>query len=219
MRGNYEISLSNGGMSAKADLQSLTTIQAETGCDEVNNEPPSQNSQEASTRSPSRSRSSVPNPFDSQSSLENENGSHSMYRNTLETNVKELTRWVARRKSLIRRIIDKLHLSKSYLPGHVKGEIDQIIHSRESSFLLILRRAYAFIAVNEYCSGYGKVAAIEDLDSDFLMYVSSESILSRLERPLSLEKCLGSFIFSKRILRFDTPPQIANTDSETLIQI
>ena len=183
-------------MSAKADLQSLTTTQATTGCDQVNNKPPSPNSQEASSKSPRRSGSSVPRPFDSQSSLENENGSHGTCRITLETNVKELTRWIARRKTLIRRIIDKLHLSKSYLPGHVKGEVDQIIHSREFPSLLNLRKAYAFVGVNEYCSGYGKVAAIENLDSDFLMYVSPESIPSLLERPLSHETCLGSFIFS-----------------------
>lgn len=114
------------------DLQSLTRNQTETGRDQINNEP---NSQEASIKSPSRSGSSVPCPFDSQSSLENEDGSH------------------ARRKSLIGRIIDKLHLSKSYLPGHIKGEVDQIIHS-----------------LNEYCSGYGKVAAIENLDPDFSIY-------------------------------------------------
>lgn len=40
------------------------------------NDPPSPNSQEASIRSPSRSDSSLPYRFDSQSSLENENGSH-----------------------------------------------------------------------------------------------------------------------------------------------
>ena len=35
------------------------------------------------------------------------------------------------RKPLIRRVMESLHLSKSYLPGHVKGEVDQIIHSRK----------------------------------------------------------------------------------------
>ena len=95
--GNYDLRLmpDNGkiiGMSAKADLRSLTTKHAETGCDQVNHEPPSPNSQDASIRSPSRSGSSVPYPFDSQSSLENENGSHRMYHNTVETHVKQLTR-------------------------------------------------------------------------------------------------------------------------------
>lgn len=74
------------------------------------------------------------------------------------------------------RIIDKLQPSKRYLPGHSKGEVDQIIHSRRSSPLFCDRQAYAFIAVNEYCSGYGKVAAIENLDPDFSMYAFSESL-------------------------------------------
>ncbi len=120
-------------MSAKADLQSLTTKHAETGCDQVSHEPPSPNSQEAPTGTPSRSGSSVPYPFESQSSLENENGSHGTYHYTLETHVKQLTRWLARRKSLISRIVEMLHLSKSYLPDHVKGEVNQIIPSRKFS--------------------------------------------------------------------------------------
>lgn len=102
---------------------------------QVNNEPASPKSQEASIESPSGIGSSTPFPFDSQSSLENEDGSR------------------ARGKSLVGRIIERLHLHKSYLPGHVKGEVDQIIHS-----------------LNEYCSGYGKVAAIENLDPDFTIY-------------------------------------------------
>lgn len=120
------------------DVQSLTIEEADRDCDKVNNEPPSPNSQEASTESRSLSGSSVPYPFDSQSSLENESGSHGMYHNKVDT-LPELTRRLARRKSLLERIIEKLHLSKSYLPGHVKGEVDQIIHSRWSSLYLVLR--------------------------------------------------------------------------------
>lgn len=86
-----------------------------------------------------------------------------------------MTSWLARRKGAIRRIIDKLHLSKSYLPGHAKGDVDQIIHSRKFSPLSLVGQAYAVIAVDDYCAGYGKVAAVEDLDSDFLMCVFSES--------------------------------------------
>lgn len=152
------------------DAQSLTIEEADKDRAKANNEPPSPNSREASTNSPSLSGSSVPYPFDSQSSLENESGSRGMYHDKVDT-LPELTRCLARRKSLFERIIEKLHLSKNYLPGHVKGEVDQIIHSRWSSSRSLLRQAYASIAVNEYCSGYGKVAAIENLDQDFSMYV------------------------------------------------
>lgn len=112
-----------------------------------------------------------------------------------------MTQRSARRKSLIGRIIDKLHLSKSYLPGHIKGEVDQIIHSRKSSRLLNVRQAYAFIAVNEYCSGYGKVAAIENLDPDFSMYVFSESMFPPFEQNLSLGTCLRT-VQSRNLLIF-----------------
>lgn len=43
--------------------------------------------------------------------------------------------------------------------------------ARKPSPLLVVRQAYTLSVVNEYCSGYGKVAAIENLDSDFLMCV------------------------------------------------
>lgn len=65
------------------DLQSFTANQAEIGRDKVNNETSSPNSQEASIDCPSGIGSSIPYPFDSQSSLENDNGSHGMYRNTV----------------------------------------------------------------------------------------------------------------------------------------
>ncbi|KAF6237537.1 hypothetical protein HO173_004427 [Letharia columbiana] len=87
------------------DLQSSTTNYAQAGRDQVYENPSSP------TESPRHSVSSLPYPFDSQSSLENDNGSHA---------------W---RRSLIARIIDTFQLSKSYLPGHVKGDVDQIIHS------------------------------------------------------------------------------------------
>ena len=127
-----------------------------------------------------------------------------------------MTQHSARRKSLIGRIIDKLHLSKSYLPGHVKGEVDQIIHSRKSSRLSVVRHAYAFIAVNEYSSGYGKVAAIEDLDPDFSMYVFSESIFPPFEQVLSLGTCLG-VSDSKSVKLLDSSLQTGNTDGEAVI--
>lgn len=116
-------------------LNSGTTKHAETTRDQTNNELPSPNSPEASTTSLSHSGSSIPYPFESQSFLRNENAGQ------------------AKGMSLVGRIIDKLNLSQSYLPGHVKGEVDQIIHS-----------------LNQYCSGYGKVAAIENLDPQFLMF-------------------------------------------------
>ncbi|KAL9075474.1 MAG: hypothetical protein Q9161_001546 [Pseudevernia consocians] len=59
----------------------------------------------------------------------------------------------ARKTTLVRRIIEKFHVLESHLPGYIKGEVDQIIPS-----------------LNDYCSGYGKVAAIENLDSEFLIY-------------------------------------------------
>lgn len=52
---------------------------------QVNNEPASPKSQEASIESPSGIGSSTPFPFDFQSSLENEDGSHGTYRNTVES--------------------------------------------------------------------------------------------------------------------------------------
>ena len=66
------------------DLQSVTRNQKEIGRDQINNQPPSSNSREASLKSPSRSDSSIPYPFDSQSSLENEDGNHGMLGNTIE---------------------------------------------------------------------------------------------------------------------------------------
>lgn len=187
------------------DLQSLTIEEADRRRDKVNSEPPSPNSPQASTKSPSLSGSSVPYPFDSQSSLENESGSRGMYRNVVET-LAELTRCLARRKSLLDRIIEKLHLSKSYLPGHVKGEVDQIIHSRRSSPCLVLRHAYAFIAVNEYCSGYGKVAAIENLDPDFSMYVFQNRHLLFGSKSWVLRHALGVPTFETFFLCFKGPP-------------
>lgn len=67
------------------DLQSLKTNGNETRRHQANNEPPNTNIQQASMKSPSSSDSSVPYPFDSQSSLENEEVSHGVYCNTVET--------------------------------------------------------------------------------------------------------------------------------------
>lgn len=61
------------------DLQSSTTNYAQAGRDQVYENPSSP------TESPRHSVSSLPYPFDSQSSLENDNGSHGMYRTEVET--------------------------------------------------------------------------------------------------------------------------------------
>ena len=115
-------------------LTSVTTNHAETTRDQTYSKLPSPDSQEASTKSPSHSGSSIPYPFESQSSLKNENASRGTRCSIVEI-VLRLTRWPAKGMSLVGRIIDKLHLSKRHLskrhlPGHVKGEVDQIIHSR-----------------------------------------------------------------------------------------
>lgn len=71
--------LRQGNLNAgDSDLRPLTTNPAEMGHDQVNNEPPSPNSQEASRDLPSPSGSSIPYPFDSPSSLEHESGSYRM---------------------------------------------------------------------------------------------------------------------------------------------
>lgn len=62
-----------------------------------------------------------------------------------------------------------------------KGDVDQIIHSRKSCFVESFGKVYIFLPVNEYCSGYGKVAAVENLDPDFLMCVSQEPLYPLLE--------------------------------------
>ena len=107
----------------------VTTNHAETARDQTNNELPSPDSPEASTTSPSCGGSSIPYPFESQSFLKNENADQGT-RYGITKIVLRLTRWPARGMSLVRRIIHKLRLSQSHLPGHVKGEVDQIIHSR-----------------------------------------------------------------------------------------
>ena len=69
------------------------------------------------------------------------------------------------------RIINALHLSKSYPPGADKGRIDQIIHSRKPLSSRITHGADKILPiVNEYPVGYGKVAGIQGLDTDFLVY-------------------------------------------------
>ena len=110
-------------------LKPVTTNHAETTRGQTNNEPPSPNSPEASTMSPSHIGSSVPYPFESQSFARNDDARKGT-RCSITEIVPRLTRWPAKGMSLVSRIIDKLHLSQSHLPGHVKGEIDQIIHSR-----------------------------------------------------------------------------------------
>lgn len=67
------------------DLQGSALNHAQAGGDQVYENLSRPNSQEASTESPSPSVSSLPYPFDSLSSLENDNGSHGMYRNEIET--------------------------------------------------------------------------------------------------------------------------------------
>ncbi|KAL2056583.1 hypothetical protein ABVK25_002977 [Lepraria finkii] len=58
-----------------------------------------------------------------------------------------------KRRSFRRRVTTALHISKRYKRGFSKGRVEQITHS-----------------LNEYPRGYGKVAAIENLDSDLLVY-------------------------------------------------
>ena len=110
-------------------LKSVTTNHAETTRDQTNNELPIPDSQEASTTSPSHSSSSISYPFESQSFVRNENAGQGT-RCSITDIVLRLTGWPARGMSLLSRIIHNLHLSQSHLPGHVKGEVDQIVHSR-----------------------------------------------------------------------------------------
>ena len=118
-------------------LKSVTTNPAETTRGQKTNELPSPDCPEASTISPIHSGSSIPYPFESQSFVKNENAGQGT-RCSISEMVLRLTKWPAKRMSLVSRIIDKLHLSQSHLPGHVKGEVDQIIHSRQLSPLFYL---------------------------------------------------------------------------------
>ena len=69
------------------DLPTLTN-QVEPDRDQGNGEPPAPTGQDGSINSSShqsRNGSSIPYPFDSQSSLENEDGSHGTYRSKIES--------------------------------------------------------------------------------------------------------------------------------------
>ena len=110
-------------------LKSVTTNHSERTRDHTNNELPSPDSPEASTTSPSHNGTNIPYPFESQSFVKNESAGQGT-RCSITEIVVRLTRWPAKGMSMISRIIDKLRLSRSHLPGHVKGEVDQIIHSR-----------------------------------------------------------------------------------------
>ena len=110
-------------------LKSVPINHAETTRDQTDDESPSPHSPRASTTPPSHSGSSIPCSFQSQSFVRNENAGRGT-RCSITEILLSLTRWPARGMSLVSRIIDKLHLFQSHLPGHVKGEVDQIIHSR-----------------------------------------------------------------------------------------
>ena len=102
---------------------------SETTRYQTNNELPNPDSPGASTTSPSHSGSRISYLFESQSFVRNENAGRGT-RCSITEILLSVTRWPAREMSLVSRIIDKLHLFQSHLPGHVKGEVDQIIHSR-----------------------------------------------------------------------------------------
>lgn len=74
----------------------------------------------------------------------------------------------AAKKSTIRsRLRKALRLS---LTEELDPKLEQIINSRESDTFANVRFADGPVLVDDYESGYGKVAAIEDLDGDFLVF-------------------------------------------------
>lgn len=92
--------------------------------------------------------------------------------------------------------------------------IKSSIHVRYVPPSLPRHQAYTCTAVNEYCSGYGKVAAIEDLDPDFLMYVFPKPKYPTGEQILLLGTRLGKFQLS---ILFRGPicvPLIVGTDGQ-----
>lgn len=86
---------------------------------------------------------SLPFPFESESSLGQGNTSN---------------------VSMRRRILEALGF------GFSKGQVEQKTRSCERGPILHIANVNMWYPVNEYPQGYGKVAAIEDLDPDLLVY-------------------------------------------------
>ena len=126
--------------------------------------------QEASIRASSRSGSEVAIPFDSQSSLEEDTSNNGTYRAIIPRSLAGLIWPAEKRRSYRRRITTALHISKRYKRGFSKGRVEQITHSREHCRPGTTVIVDMQMVVNEYPRGYGKVAAIENLDSDLLVY-------------------------------------------------
>lgn len=88
-----------------------------------------------STRTSRRSNSALPFPFDSESSLDQENGSNGAHEICVGEVFAKLIGMAAKHASLGSRIQKALGLSKKYPPGFTKGLVDQIIRSCEPSDL------------------------------------------------------------------------------------
>lgn len=86
---------------------------------------------ERSIRAPSKSETSIPCPFDSQSFIEGHARENCTQIKSFPSHLIELIQSSAKR-SLGDRIRNALHLEKSYPPGFGKGRVDQIIRSRRS---------------------------------------------------------------------------------------
>ncbi|KAL6713931.1 hypothetical protein ACLMJK_008425 [Lecanora helva] len=106
---------------------------------------------EASVQRSTRSQSTIPWPFDSGSSLAEENPRPNS-------------------RSLAHRMVKALHPHKSYPAGYRKGKIEQIVRSRKRLDDYGICLTYILQSVDEYPTGYSKVAGIENLDSEFLIY-------------------------------------------------
>ena len=110
-----------------------------------------------STRTASKSTTETSDAFGSESSLEIDDAS-----DTTSSSKEERLFW--------RRLSRAFGLYKRYPPGHEKGRVKQRVHSRKYCVPAEDTVLNVGFAVDEYAAGYGRVAAIQNLDSDFIMY-------------------------------------------------
>lgn len=73
---------------------------------------------------------------------------------------------------MINRLKAVLHLLRKYPAGYEGGEVDQISRSRRYLLCQLndAQQSYEWFIVDEYSPGYGKIAAVQDLGSEFLIY-------------------------------------------------
>ncbi len=122
----------------------------------------------ASTTSPTQTCAGLSNPFDQNSFIDDGYVSDGTLPSFFPPHGRELTLLPAKTSTMATRLKKALRLAPNREEPDFKME--QIIKSRESGASTYSHVSDKPNLVDDYNPGYGKVAAIEDLDADFLVF-------------------------------------------------